>query len=61
MRKAFTQHWRAGHDALTARSVRGESVVVADSAHFIHRTKPDAVIQAIQKVIAEVRSSVSLK
>jgi len=59
MRKAFSQHWRAGHDALAARSARGESIVVGGSDHFIQRSAPAAVIQAVEKVVVEVRSSQS--
>jgi pimeloyl-ACP methyl ester carboxylesterase len=49
--------WKAGHDRLAARSTRGESIVVPDSGHFIMVDQPDAVVDAIRKVVMEVRQS----
>jgi pimeloyl-ACP methyl ester carboxylesterase len=53
----FVARWRAGHDALAARSSRGESYVVPASSHFIQLTQPQAVIDAIGKVVDEVRAA----
>lgn len=47
--------WKAGHDALAARSERGKSTVVADTDHFIQVSQPSAVISAINDVVAAVR------
>jgi len=58
-RKPLKLRLKAGHDALAARSLRGESIVVAGSDHFIQRSAPEAVIQAIKKVVADVQSSAS--
>ena len=52
---AFEARWKAGHDTLAARSRRGKSVVVPGAGHFIQLAKPDAVIAAIEEVVAEVR------
>jgi pimeloyl-ACP methyl ester carboxylesterase len=53
--KAFEDYWKAGHDALAARSSRGKSIVVPGAGHFIQLAKPDAVIAAIEEVVADVR------
>jgi pimeloyl-ACP methyl ester carboxylesterase len=55
--RAWTAAWRAGHDELAARSSRGRSVVVPNAGHFIQRDRPDAVIAAIEAVVAEVRAA----
>lgn len=52
----FAQHWKAGHDALAARSTRGRSIVVPNSGHFIALDQPQAVIAAIREVVADVRA-----
>jgi len=52
----FAQRWRRGHDALAAMSTRGENIVVEGSGHAIQLDKPDAVIDAIRKVVALVRN-----
>ena len=49
------KNWRAGHDALAARSTKGQSIVVPDAGHFIQVEKPQAVIDAIANVIADDR------
>ncbi|HWF77136.1 MAG TPA: alpha/beta hydrolase [Caulobacteraceae bacterium] len=54
---AFDAHWKAGHDALAARSKRGKSSVVPGSGHFIQLDQPLAVIAAIEEVVANVRAS----
>jgi pimeloyl-ACP methyl ester carboxylesterase len=56
-RKAWTIRWKAGHDALAARSTRGESIFVPDSGHYIQVEQPAAVIDAIRKVVLQVRES----
>lgn len=47
--------WKAGHDRLAARSARGVSLMVPDSGHYIELDQPDAVIDAVREVVAEVR------
>ena len=49
-------HWRAGHDRLAARSSRGESILVPNATHMIQLDQPQAVIDAIRKVVQTVRS-----
>jgi pimeloyl-ACP methyl ester carboxylesterase len=56
-RKAAAARWKAGHDALAARSTRGESIVVPGSGHFIQIEQPQAVIDAVRKVVIAVRAS----
>jgi pimeloyl-ACP methyl ester carboxylesterase len=48
---------KQGHDALAARSTRGETIVVPHSGHDIHADKPDVVIDAIRKVVLQLRRS----
>lgn len=57
--QAWKATWRAGHDQLAARSSRGRSVVVPNAGHFIQRDRPDAVIDAIETVISDVRGRAS--
>jgi pimeloyl-ACP methyl ester carboxylesterase len=51
----FVGRWKAAHDALAARSSEGESIVVAGAHHFIQRDQPQVVIDAVARVVAEVR------
>jgi pimeloyl-ACP methyl ester carboxylesterase len=55
--KLRTTYWKSGHDKLAARSTRGESIIVPSSGHFIQVDQPGAVIDAIRKVVLEVRQS----
>ena len=48
---------KAGHEAMARLSTRGTMVTVNGSAHWIAGEKPDAVIGAVDKVIAEISSS----
>jgi pimeloyl-ACP methyl ester carboxylesterase len=52
---AFDVRWRAGHSALAARSTRGRLIVAPGSGHFIQKDRPEAVIAAIEEVVAAVR------
>lgn len=56
-RASAAARWKAGHDALAARSTRGESIVVPGSGHFIQLEQPQAVIDAIRKTVLAVRAS----
>lgn len=47
----------AGHDALAARSSRGESIVVAHANHDIQNDQPQVVIDAIRKVVLATRQA----
>ena len=47
--------WRAGHDALAALSTRGDNTIVAGAGHYIQIDRPQAVIDAIRRVVAVVR------
>jgi pimeloyl-ACP methyl ester carboxylesterase len=42
-------------------STDGRFVIAGKSAHFIHRTEPDLILQAAQDVVEAVRSGVPLK
>ncbi len=50
-------HWKAGHDSLAVRSTRGESFVVPNSTHMIQLDQPQAVIDAIRKVVLAARAT----
>lgn len=47
--------WKAGHDEIASRSRNGASVVVANTSHFIQLDRPDAVIEAVTKVVEAAR------
>jgi pimeloyl-ACP methyl ester carboxylesterase len=47
--------WRAGHAALAARSTRGEHIVVPNSRHYVQIDEPQAVIDAVRRVVLAVR------
>ncbi|MBV9061683.1 MAG: alpha/beta hydrolase [Alphaproteobacteria bacterium] len=49
-------HWKAGHDKLAARSTHGESIAVGNASHTIQLDQPQAVIEAIEKVVSEVQA-----
>ena len=53
---AMEKAWMAGHDKLAALSTRGSNTVVPDSHHSIQRDHPEAVIEAINKALAEIRA-----
>ena len=55
--KGYAEFWKSGHDKLAARSTRGESIVVPNTAHYIQLDQPDQVVSAIRKVVLEVRQS----
>jgi pimeloyl-ACP methyl ester carboxylesterase len=54
---AFQAEWRRGHDAYAALSTRGINRVVPDSSHDMVDEKPEAVIEAIDAVVDQVRES----
>jgi pimeloyl-ACP methyl ester carboxylesterase len=47
---------KAGHEAMALLSTRGTLVAVPDSGHAIALQKPDVVVAAVLKVIAEIRA-----
>ena len=47
--------WLRAHDALAALSRRGVNRVVPDTPHYIHLSKPQTVIGAIDEVVDEAR------
>jgi pimeloyl-ACP methyl ester carboxylesterase len=49
--------WKAGHDALAARSRRGVSRTVPRSGHSMQVDRPDAVAEAILEVVRQAGSS----
>jgi hypothetical protein len=52
---AFERAWNEGHDRLARLSSRGSNTVVPESGHYIMIDQPKAVIDAVLKVVAEVR------
>jgi pimeloyl-ACP methyl ester carboxylesterase len=48
---------KRGHEALVRLSTQGAALLVPDSAHMISIEKPAVVIDAIDKVVDEVRAS----
>jgi pimeloyl-ACP methyl ester carboxylesterase len=52
---AMEAAWKAGHDRLAALSTHGIDVVVSDTGHYIQVEQPDAVIDAVRRVVTELR------
>ncbi|KSB90477.1 hypothetical protein AS593_13440 [Caulobacter vibrioides] len=46
--------WKRGHEALAARSSRGEAISVPNSDHYMQANRPEPVLAAIRKVLAEI-------
>jgi pimeloyl-ACP methyl ester carboxylesterase len=57
----FHAEWERAHDAYAALSTRGVNRTVAGSSHDMPQIKPQAVIDAIDEVVGEVRVSVHTK
>jgi pimeloyl-ACP methyl ester carboxylesterase len=55
--RAMQEFLKGGQEALSARSTRGEFVIVAQSGHDIQADKPETVIDAIRRVVRHVRQS----
>ncbi|HEY4275312.1 MAG TPA: alpha/beta hydrolase, partial [Rhizomicrobium sp.] len=55
IKNAMKSLWKRGHDALAARSTRGENIVLADSTHWVQLDRPDAVVDAIREVVSQAR------
>jgi pimeloyl-ACP methyl ester carboxylesterase len=52
--EAWREAWRTGHDEIAALSTRGERRTIA-SGHAIQWEKPEAVVAAIEEVLAVAR------
>lgn len=52
---AIEAAWKAGHDRIAALSARGVSKVVPNTGHYIQIDQPEAVIDAVRRVVDEVR------
>ncbi|MFL5238603.1 MAG: alpha/beta fold hydrolase [Rhizomicrobium sp.] len=48
-------HWKAGHDRLAHRSTHGQSIAVQNATHMIQTDQPQAVVDAVRKVVLAVR------
>jgi pimeloyl-ACP methyl ester carboxylesterase len=48
--------WRAGHDRIAALSSRGANTIVPGALHYVQIDRPQAVIDAIRRVVSDVRS-----
>ncbi|WP_238542464.1 alpha/beta fold hydrolase [Sphingomonas sp. PAMC 26621] len=57
MKRMQVALWTKAHDRLAALSSRGENIIVGGSMHYIQLMKPDAVIAATMRVIAEARTA----
>jgi hypothetical protein len=55
-RAAFDQIWRDGQTAFLAESTKSSAVSVDDSDHDLPAMRPDAVIDAVFKVLDQVGS-----
>ena len=55
--QAWQKLWMQGHDDIAVLSSRGQNRVVPGSGHFIQFERPQAVIDAVDEVVAQVRQS----
>lgn len=55
-REGLAVVWTQLHEEMTALSTAGERRVVAGAGHYIQGDKPQAVIDAVNEVVAEARS-----
>jgi pimeloyl-ACP methyl ester carboxylesterase len=53
---AMEEAWKAAHDRLAALSTRGVNIVVPHTGHYIQIDQPGAVIDAIRRVVADLRN-----
>jgi pimeloyl-ACP methyl ester carboxylesterase len=53
--QAWQKIWMQGHDQMAALSSRGQNHIVPGSGHFIQFEKPQAVIDAVEEVVAAAR------
>ncbi len=51
----FYDIWKQAHDRLAALSKTGKNIVIVESGHFIQNDKPGAVVEAVGKVLQDVR------
>jgi pimeloyl-ACP methyl ester carboxylesterase len=54
---AWAVEWNRAHDELAALSSRGVNVRVPGADHYIQRSKPQVVIDAVNQVVAETRAA----
>ena len=48
--------WQELQQELAGLSSEGRLVIVSNSAHFIHRSEPEIILQAVNDVVASVRA-----
>jgi pimeloyl-ACP methyl ester carboxylesterase len=54
--KAFHAAWVKLHQEIAAYSTRGSQHIVPGSTHYIQRDQPQAVVDAVMKLVGELRS-----
>ena len=47
--------WFLGHEKLAKLSTRGSNIIVPNSNHYIQYDQPEAVIEAVRRVIMDIR------
>jgi pimeloyl-ACP methyl ester carboxylesterase len=55
-RDAYRHAWTEGHRAIAALSTEGVEREVRGADHGVHQTRPEAVIEAIEEVLARART-----
>jgi pimeloyl-ACP methyl ester carboxylesterase len=53
----YSEAFASEHDGLAALSTRGINARVPGAGHYIHRDKPQVVIDAVEAVVAEARTA----
>jgi hypothetical protein len=49
--------WYALQDELARLSARGKHIVATQSAHAIHRTEPELIVESVRQVVHAARES----
>jgi pimeloyl-ACP methyl ester carboxylesterase len=60
-REAYRRMWTDGHRAIAALSTEGEEREVKGAGHGIHQDRPEAVIAAVEEVLARARAAMAAR
>ena len=56
-REAYRRLWTEGHRAIAALSTEGDEREVKGAGHGVHQDRPEAVIAAVEEVLARARAA----
>ena len=58
LRKSADAAWAASYRRLAASSTRSEIITVAHSSRYIYDDRPDAIIDAVAKLLAQLKPQI---